>query len=78
VDYRRSALEERIRAACTLLSILRGVLRGVLWGLIYRGNDNPASYYSRDLRIYVVLRNIARRLDGKRIEEGKKELVGAE
>ncbi len=37
VDHRRLALEERIRAACALPSVLRGVLRGVLWSLIHGG-----------------------------------------
>jgi len=41
-------------------------------------DDDPAGCCSRDLRMYVVPRNTARGLDGKRTEEGKKESVGAE
>jgi len=40
-------------------------------------NDDPAGCSIGDLRMHIVPRNTARRLDGKRTKEGKQELLGA-
>ena len=40
--------------------------------------DDPGGYYSGNLRMHIVPRDTARGLDGKRTEEGKQELLGAE
>ena len=40
--------------------------------------DDSAGCYSEDLRMQIVSRDTARGLDGKRTEEGKQELLGAE
>ncbi len=41
-------------------------------------DDDSADCCSRDLRMYVVSRNTARELNGKRTEKGKKESVRTE